>query len=116
MTYTGQNVNIFQGDTRTVTVTVYDRNDNVTSIDGATAIKWVVYKRTTGIIYLSKSLGSGITISDGPNGVFEIELENADTLNLLGRYNHECELIDSSSNITTLFTGYFNIIESKANN
>jgi hypothetical protein len=116
MTYTGQNIQIFQGDTRTLTVTVYDRNDDVTSIAGATGIKWVVYKRTTGTIYLEKSLGSGITITDGPNGLFEIALANADTINLLGKYNHECEFVDASNNVSTLFTGYFTVTASKANN
>lgn len=116
MTYTGQNVEIYQGDTRTITVTVYDSNDQIISITGAQGIKWVVYKRSSGVIYIQKSIGSGITITDGPNGVFEIVLANSDTLNLLGTYNHECELKDASGNISTIFTGYFKVTTSKANN
>ena len=115
MTYTGQNIEIYQGDTRTLTVTVYDLDGKITSISGA-SIKWVVYKRSSGTIYISKTVGSGITITDGANGLFEIALPRDDTLNLLGRYNHECELKDGSNNYSTIFTGYFKVIASKANN
>jgi len=115
MTYTGQNIEIYQGDTRTLTVTVYDLDGNITSIAGST-LKWVVYKLSTSAIHISKTTGDGITITDGPNGLFEIALLKVDTLNLLGNYNHECELVDESGNISTIFTGYFKIIASKANN
>ena len=94
MTYTGQNITLYQGDTRTLVVTVYDLDDNITPIAGS-SIKWVVYKRSGGAIHVSKTVGSGITITDGPNGIFEIALARDDTLSLLGRYNHECELKDS---------------------
>jgi hypothetical protein len=115
MTYTGQNIEIYQGDTRTLTVTVYDLDGNIAPITGAT-LKWVVYKLSTSAIYISKITGDGITITGGPNGLFEIALLNADTLNLLGNYNHECELVDESNNVSTIFTGYFKVIASKANN
>jgi len=117
MTYTGQNIdNFFQGDTRTLVVTVYDLNGAITPITGATAIKWVTYKRSGGTIYITKILGDGITITDGANGLLEITLDRDDTLNLLGHYNHECELVDASNNYSTIFTGYFKITASKANN
>ena len=115
MTYTGQNIEIYQGDTRTLTVTVYDLDGKITSISGA-SIKWVVYKRSSGKIYVSKTVGSGITITDGANGLLEIALLRDNTLNLLGNYKHECELVDTSNNYSTIFTGYFKVIASKANN
>ena len=115
MTYTGQNIEIYQGDTRTLTVTVYDLNGNIAPITGA-SIKWVVYKRSSGKIYISKTVGSGIAITDDLNGLFEIALVRDDTLVLLGNYKHECELVDTSSNYSTIFTGYFKITASKANN
>jgi hypothetical protein len=115
MTYTGQNIEIYQGDTRTLVVTVYDLDGVITPITGS-SIKWVVYKPSSGAIYISKEVGSGITITDGANGIFEITLDRDDTLILLGRYNHECELKDSSDNYSTIFTGYFKVYASRADN
>lgn len=63
---------------------------------------------------LSKTVGDGITISDGPNGVFQVQLDPADTLALEGRYYHEAE-IDIASKPTVVVQGLVDILRSITN-
>src|SRR6185295_19810429 len=46
-------------------------------------------------ILIQKSVGSGITITDGPNGVFVIHVDSADTANLdVGAYHFDIQRTD----------------------
>ena|SRR4030065_80606 len=114
MTMTGQNAEVYQGDYRVLEVTVLDENDQPLDINGCD-LTWVVYKLSTSVISLTKTIGSGIELTVPSGGIFEITIEPADTVNLLGNYNHECELTDSSSHPFTILTGYFKVIRSIAN-
>ncbi len=113
-TATGQNFQMFQGDDKILVVTVYDNDDfeNVVNISGAT-IQFVIYKQTTGQIVVTKSSGSGITITDAENGELEITLAGSDTASLYGTFLHECELTDSTGNVSTIMTGYAKIYASR---
>lgn len=45
---------------------------------------------------VQKAVGSGITITDGPNAQFTIHLDSADTAHLpLGAHVHDCQEIDN---------------------
>ena len=112
MTKSGQNVTMYQGDYRILEVTVLDENDAPRDVTGC-LVTWVVYKPTTKFVELTKIVGSGISAPVG--AVFEITLEPEDTLNLLGQYNHECEITDGSSHPFTILTGYFKVFSSEAN-
>jgi len=105
-------VTIYQGDYRILEVTVLDETDAPRDVTGYLAT-WVVYKPTTKEIVLTKTVGSGISVLVG--AVFDITLEPEDTINLLGQYNHECELLDNSSHPFTILTGYFKVFSSEAN-
>ena len=113
MTYTGQNIEIYQGDTKYIDVTVDDGSGNYVNITGC-AVAWVVYRPTSGDVVLSKTTVSGVSITDEAGGKFRITLYPVDTENLFGQYNHEGELTDPQSNVFTLFTGYFKVFGSKA--
>jgi hypothetical protein len=107
MTTTGQNLEMVQGDTRKVVVTVYDQIDTPLNITGCD-ITWILYKSPS-TIKLTKTVDSGIVLTSPLLGVFEILLESEDTINLLGEYKHECRLEDVSNNASTIFTGSFKI-------
>lgn len=109
MTYTGQNIDMYAGDSKYIDVTTLDAdNGGVLDITGC-SITYIIYKQSTKNIVITKTVGSGITLTDPSNGRFRITLSPSDTQSMKGIYNHEAELVDLSSNISTLFTGYFKV-------
>lgn len=112
MTFTGQNLELYQGKDRTIEVTVYDGVGNLLNISGS-SFTWVVYRPTPGSIVLTKTTISGISLTVPVSGLMEITLIPEDTQNLLGQYNHEGEITTSTGKQDTIFTGYFKIIASK---
>jgi len=112
MTFTGQNVTVYQDTNRTLEVTVYDADGAPLPISGY-YFNYVVYKPTTGQVVITKTVGSGITITDGDNGIFEVDLVPAELTPLLGQYNHECGSITPAGSDNVIFTGYFKVIASK---
>jgi len=114
MTATGQNFTIYQGDNKEVRVTTYEE-DLVTILDISNCIlNWVFYKRYPENIVLTKTTSSGITLTDPTNGIFKMLLLPEDTENLLGEYNHECEITDLSNNVSTILVGKVTVYKSKA--
>ena len=114
-TATGQNFEMHQGDDKILVVTVYDNDDfeNIVNISGAT-IQFVIFKQTSGQIVVSKSTGgSGIVLTDAPNGELEITLAGSDTASIYGTFLHECELTDATGNVSTIMTGYVKIYASR---
>ena len=100
---------MFSGDSKTLQVTVRDENAAVVDLSGAT-IQWKLAK-TAGSDnpQVSKSTTSGITVTDAANGVFQVSVDATDTADLSGTYYHEAEVIDASSNKTTVMAGYVDI-------
>ncbi len=113
MTVTGQNIDIYKGDTKIVVVDVLDSSSIPVDITNC-IINYVVYRMTPGTVVLNKTTSSGIAMTIPANGIFEISLDPIDTENLLGYYLHECELTDIAGNISTIFTGKFTVFDSKA--
>lgn len=109
-----QQIDMYAGDTLTISVTVYDGDTTTpTSITGAT-VRWVMFNRA-GSIVLDKTNGSGVTITNGVGGVFEVALLPADTVSLsAGLYRHEGEVTDVSGRVVTVVTGAILIRGSKA--
>ncbi len=113
MTVENQNVTIFSGDDHTLIITVDDGEDTPVPIDitGFT-IWWHAARKSSSGKFSSKSsitkdndLIGGIIITDGPNGVFEVDLDKADTAALSGNLYHEAQVRDLAGNISTVMTG-----------
>jgi len=100
---------IYQGDSKTLSVTVQDSDGDAVVITSAT-IKWQASKSKGKTADISKTTSAGISITDGPNGVFEITLAGSDTESLTGEFYHEAEVIFSDSTISTVLVGRMRII------
>lgn len=88
------------GDNRLLVVTVKDENDVLIDITAA-AFTWALSKADPnnppipapkGAAVVTKTVGSGITITDGPNGVLEVQILPADTETIDGAYYHELQM------------------------
>ncbi len=108
---TPTNLEMFAGDTRVLHVTVLDQDSAVVDITGAT-VNFMVSKRRTTSPLFTKTVGSGVVISDGPNGEMDITLDPADTTSLKGAHYFECEVTDVSSRKTTVLYGTLSILRS----
>lgn len=112
MTYTGQNIEVYQGKDRIIEVNIYDSAGAPLDISGCT-FTWVLYKSTPYALLLTKTNADGIAITDAANGVIQITLVPADTQDLLGDYKHEGEITTPLAKQDTIFTGYFKVYASK---
>jgi len=105
MTETGQNFTMWSGDTKVIEVTITDASGNAVNLTGAT-ISYVLQRSVGSTVTISKTTASGISITDASGGVFQITLDASDTARLSGSsYYHECQITDTSGNVSTVFTG-----------
>jgi hypothetical protein len=61
---------------------------------------------------VEKELGSGITVTDAPNGVLRVDIDPIDTATASGAFYHELEVIDSAGDIQTVLKGTMTVIKS----
>ncbi len=110
-----QNFKFHAGDVRKLRFTVYKEDplnpgkpdlNNPVDLTGAT-IKWALANfKTDAAPLFTKSTGSGITIvAPATNGVFDVALDKADTVNLNGKLFHEAEVVEASGDDSTVATG-----------
>ena len=116
MTAIAQNFSMYRGDTRNLNFTARDDSNNLVDITGAT-LRWAAKHavNSTGAAVISKATGgSGITITDGPNGAYTVALLPADTSGLSIEKQiqlvHEVEITDASSNVDTISVGTATIL------
>lgn len=110
MSHSTQNFEIHAGDSRDIVVTVTDSQGGAVDLTGA-AIAWQLARSADAASpAVFKSLGTGISITDGPNGVFTVTLDSADTEGLTGLYYHEAEVTDTAGNRSTVLSGVATII------
>jgi hypothetical protein len=116
MASTGQNFEIYQGNTRDVVIEVLDSDTGLPVSLSGYSVRWVVYEQTSKAIVLQKaSGGTGITVPNPTDGKIIIALDAADTQNLTPKvYNHECEIYISTTSVITVSVGTMNVILSKA--
>lgn len=96
---------IYQGDSRSMNISVVDPASNVVNITGST-IKWVLIYNGSTLLQKTNVPSNGITITNGSSGQCTIAISASDTQNLnAGSYTHEARLIDSSGNSSVIFTG-----------
>ena len=95
-----QDIEFFAGEDKLIRDTIY-QEDGVTveNITGwSIEFRLEKHSRETSSL-VTKSVGSGVTITDGPNGVFEVQLDAADTLGLKARkYNYQIWRTDTNEN------------------
>ncbi len=103
-----QNFEMHSGDTVVIVVTVLTGKDQVVPITGATAI-FIVAKSENGSAIFSKSVGSGIVLTDPVQGVMTITLNSGDTEALVGVHYMELELTDAALRVSTIVVGHINI-------
>lgn len=72
--------NWFRGEDRTFRHTIYSTDTGTTPqpITGF-AFSWVLRASKTGPILFTKTVGAGITITDGPNGQLEVKVDDVDS-------------------------------------
>lgn len=98
------NFEMFSGNTRVLKVNVLDQDEAVVDLTGATA-EFIFAKRAGHEAIFSKTVGSGIVITDAANGLLEVTLAPADTETLSGAYYHELEVTDAGGRKTTVLFG-----------
>lgn len=96
------------GDSKTLVVTVRNADGDAVNITGAT-IKWQAARSYGKASVITKSTSSGISITDGTNGVFTVTLNTSDTDSLSGIYHHEAELTATDSTKSTVLVGTMKI-------
>lgn len=100
------------GDSRIIQCTVQGPTGDAYPLTGA-AIKWQAFLASgggfTGSAIITKTVGSGIVITNAVGGVFQITVNPADTESLAGTYYHEAE-VTIGSVVHTVFTGLFTIV------
>lgn len=106
-----QNFEIHQGNNKILAFEVLDPLGAVVNISTA-SIEWLLSDDRNGTTRITKSTIDGITITDGPNGLFEVTLDAADTNDLEGDFYHEATVIDGGSTMT-VSTGIAKIVVTK---
>lgn len=93
MSHNVQDFTLHAGDEDIEEFTTRDPQGVIVPITGATAIRWTLTPNAGAAAVVTKTLGAGVTITDGPNGMFEVSLDEADTLSLAADlYYHEGEM------------------------
>lgn len=108
-TIVATNFEMFSGNTRVLKVSVLDQDEAVVDITGASA-EYIFAKRAGhSPAIFSKTVGSGIVITDATAGLLEVTIVPADTESLVGAYHHELEIQDASGRRTTVLFGTVNV-------
>lgn len=107
-TIVASNFEMFSGNTRVLKVTVLDQDEAIVDLSGAAAT-FVVMRAHGQPAIITKTVGSGIVITDAVNGLLEITLLEADTEPLRGVHRHELEITDASGRKTTVLFGNITI-------
>lgn len=102
----------FSGDNLDILFTVSDGDNpgNPKDLTGA-SIDWVLAKQQGKAPLITKSIGSGVTITDAANGKGTVSIQQADTENLKGdTYWHELQVTVGGKRSTSMYGDF--IIES----
>lgn len=105
----GQNATMRSGDDLILKIAVTDADaGGFKNLTGA-AVIWRASRKIGSSALISKSVGSGITITDAVNGELEVELVPTDTEDLRGDFVHEAEVVDSLGKKATVTVGRLTI-------
>jgi hypothetical protein len=116
MPATAQDITHYLGDSLAIQLgPVLDADGGFADLAGATARWWMAKSVTaTGTdIYVQKSGGNGLVLDGNTAGewIVMITLDPSDTEDLkAGKFYHECEVVDSSGNVSTVTVGKFTLL------
>lgn len=105
MVRTKQNFEMMSGDTQVLEYEVLDEDGVAVNITDAT-IEWVLTaSRNSATALITKTTSSGIVITNGPSGIFQVTLLPANTTSLSGIYYYEAEVTTTGNSVYTVSTG-----------
>jgi hypothetical protein len=88
---------VVQGDDVKLNFTIQDRTDTAVDITNSQAITFKVRKEVGATVTISKTLGSGIAITDGAAGQLTVTLESTDTEDMnIGGHVMELQITDEN--------------------
>ena len=93
--------NIVQGNSFDVIFNVTNSAGAVVDLSTASAIKYVI-ANAAGTPVITKTIGSGVTITNAAGGVFKANLTAADTASLEGPYRHEAVITFADGSVNTV--------------
>jgi hypothetical protein len=95
------------GDTMRLRCTVQDEDGDVVDIRDADITFALAQNQTSSSVIFTKDNigGGGVTITDGVNGKFLVEIEPSDTASLDGTFPYEIEIVDTDGDVATVLTG-----------
>ena len=101
-----------QGTDISFPVTVLDDAGAVVDLSGLTEINWILCRSATDARFkIEKALtGSGIELTDAPNGIFTVSLADTETTDLVGRYYWEAQITDTAGAKTLVAYGTLEIL------
>jgi hypothetical protein len=108
MAATGQTVEMWKGDTLTLTIPVRDQDGAIVDLSGATARWWMGKnsKASGSDVYIQKT-ASIMEASGLYSLVVNIVPGDTEDLAKTGTFYHEAEVIDSSGRVSTVTVGDF---------
>jgi hypothetical protein len=111
MTEINQDETLYAGDYYVIEIPIYDEDDVLISVGDLSTLRYIIAANQNSAALVTKNLSAGITLSDSDRQV-DVELLEADTLALQGRYYHALRGEDASGKPVTLMTGRLKIFES----
>lgn len=100
---------MYSGDTKSLDFTILEPDDTPVDISGKDIIWSLSPTKYSSLPLITKGIGTGITITDGPAGKFSVLINALDTAELQGDYYHEA-LLDDNDTISTIVVGSANIL------
>lgn len=97
-------VTLWSGDDYNINIHVLNSRRHAKDITGST-LKWLLAQNERCSPLITKTEGSGITMTDSSEGLAILNIDSTDTENLAGTYYHELKLIDADGNIRTIAYG-----------
>ena len=117
MTHAIANLDIHEGDRQILNVTIQDPDSVLGDITGA-ALEWELYvsQRSATALITKNTGGGGLVITDGPNRIVEITLDEGDTdgLSAVAKwFYHEMKIEKSAGQPLTCLTGRVDLNRTK---
>jgi hypothetical protein len=98
------------GDTLRLHITTEDPDGNPIDIRDADITFAVAQDESGSTILFEKTVAGGeISITDGQNGEFIVEIQPGDTADLSGSFPYEVEVIDTNGDVATVLTGTLSV-------
>ena len=103
-----QDFSMHSGDDRVLEVSITDSANAALNITGAT-VTWALSRAVAdkvepkGAAIVTKTVGSGITLTNPSGGVLQVAIAETDTDDLAGTYYHEMQLVLSGDTSTVMY-------------